>query len=103
MPCFLRGTIVVRDIDTLRRLCSTMGIKVIDHAQVYELKKGDNTIASIPKAMLKEWITGKQINRNVKKLIQSYSVEVIKKQARLKGWTAKISQDGDKIKVRLTK
>ncbi len=100
MPCYIRGRTIIREENLLKDVASSLGLTITEKGDSYLLHKNGDYIGFIRKGQMYD-IDFQRATSQVKGLLQSYALGIVKKQARLKGWnisSVKTTED-NKIKV----
>jgi len=98
MPCYMRGNIVIRDIDRLNQVARPMGLNIIEDFNVYRiLNKEEELIGTFNK----DGFLG-QKDTLIKNIFREYNIYKVKMAAQKKGWkVSNIDTQNDKIVIKL--
>ena len=98
MPCYMRGNIVIRDIDRLNQVARPMGLNIIEDFNVYRILNQEGELIG---TFNKDGFLG-QKDTLIKNIFREYNIYKVKMAAQKKGWkVSNIDTQNDKIVIKL--
>ena len=98
MPCYMRGNIVIRDIDRLNQVARPMGLNIIEDFNVYRILNKEGELIG---TFNKDGFLG-QKDTLIKNIFREYNIYKVKMAAQKKGWkVSNIDTQNDKIVIKL--